>query len=108
MDPGGLTSSRAQAAQKKSVRRLMATLDFFMPVLKHLTSTLRTTEDAGRDLVAVSVGAAFRGKRGYYVGLREEAPAAVSRDEGEQRRLWEGCWRWAGMRAEETALQAWK
>jgi hypothetical protein len=105
MDPGGLTASRAQAVQKKSVRRLMATINFCMPVLKHLTTMFRTTEDAGRDLVALSVGPAFHGKRGYYVGQKPDAPAAVSEDGNEQQRLWEACWTWAGLRLGETVLQ---
>ncbi|KAL2134848.1 hypothetical protein VTI74DRAFT_10654 [Chaetomium olivicolor] len=104
MDPGGLTASRAQAVQKKPVRRLMATINFFMPVLKYLTTTFRTTEDAGRDLVAVSVGPEFHGKRGYYIGQKPDAPAAVSENGNEQRRLWEACWKWAGLSSGETAL----
>jgi hypothetical protein len=83
----------------------MATINFFMPVLKHLTTTFRTTEDAGRDLVAVSVGPEFHGKRGYYVCRKPDAPAAVSENEDEQRRLWEACWRWAGLSSGETMLQ---
>lgn len=104
MDPGGLPSSRAQSEQKKYARRLFATINFLMPVLKHVTTAFRTTEDAGRDLVAVSVGPAFQGKRGYVVGQKLESPAALSKDLGMQQRLWDACWRWAGLKAGETAL----
>ncbi|KAJ5605571.1 hypothetical protein N7510_008352 [Penicillium lagena] len=105
MDPGGLPSSRAQAGQKRSARILMATLNTLMPVLKHCTTAFRTTEDAGRDLAAVSVDPAFQGKRGYYVGLRADTAAPVSQDAGMQKKLWEGCWRWAGLTPAETVLQ---
>jgi NAD(P)-dependent dehydrogenase (short-subunit alcohol dehydrogenase family) len=105
MDPGGLPASRAQTEQKKSTQRIMATINFLMPVLKHVTTAFRTTEDAGRKLAAVSVDPSFHGKRGYFVGQKEDAPAAVSKDVGMQERLWAACWRWAGMKTEETVLQ---
>ncbi|PWY71357.1 short chain dehydrogenase/reductase SDR [Aspergillus eucalypticola CBS 122712] len=105
MDPGGLPSSRAQAGQKRSARWLFRLVEFLMPVLRYMTTMFRTIEDAGRDLVAVSVGADFRGERGYYVGTKEGAPAAISEDREAQEKLWENCWRWAGMRAEETVLR---
>ncbi|KAJ5668304.1 uncharacterized protein N7477_006874 [Penicillium maclennaniae] len=105
MDPGGLPASRAQAIQKSSTRKLFAVINILMPILKHLTSMFRTTEDAGRDLVAVSMDPAFQGKGGYYVGQNQDAPAAISKDKKEQERLWAACWRWAGLKAEETVLQ---
>ncbi|KAJ5363590.1 short chain dehydrogenase/reductase SDR [Penicillium cataractarum] len=105
MDPGGLPASRSQAEQKKSTKRIMATINFFMPVLKHVTTAFRTTEDAGRELAAVSADPSFHGKRGYFVGQKEDAPAAVSNDVDMQERLWAACWRWSGMKPEETALQ---
>lgn len=76
-----------------------------MPVLKYLTSVFRTTEDAGRDLVAVSMDPAFQGKGGYYVGRKADVPAAISTDKKEQKLLWAACWRWAGLEADETVLQ---
>lgn len=104
MDPGGLPSSRAQAEQKKPVRRLFATIDFLMPVLKHVTTAFRTTEDAGRDLVAVSVDPAFQGKRGYVVGQKMDTPAAVSKDVELQQRLWDACWKWTSLKPGDTVL----
>ncbi|KAJ5092542.1 short chain dehydrogenase/reductase SDR [Penicillium alfredii] len=105
MDPGGLPASRAQAEQKKSTKRIMSTINFLMPVLKHVTTAFRTTEDAGRELATVSVDPAFHGKRGYFVGQKEDAPAAISNDVKMQERLWAACWRWSGMKPEETILQ---
>ncbi|PYH67884.1 short chain dehydrogenase/reductase SDR [Aspergillus vadensis CBS 113365] len=105
MDPGGLPSSRAQVGQKRSARWLFRVVEFLMPVLKYMTTMFRTVEDAGRDLVAVSVGVEFCGKRGYYVGTKEGVPAAISENRETQEKLWENCWRWAGIRAEETVLR---
>ncbi|KAJ5762832.1 hypothetical protein N7533_001513 [Penicillium manginii] len=105
MDPGGLPSSRAQAGQKKSTRAIMGTINFLMPVLKYCTTVFRTTEDAGRDLATVSADPVFRGKRGYYVGLKTDSAAPISQDPDMQKKLWECCWRWAGLTSAETSLQ---
>ncbi|GLA31614.1 hypothetical protein ACMYSQ_003629 [Aspergillus niger] len=105
MDPGGLPSSRAQAGQKRSARWLFKVAEFLMPVLRYMITMFRTIEDAGHDLVVVSVGAEFRGKRGYFVGVKKVAPAALSEDREAQEKLWGNCWRWAGMRTEETVLR---
>lgn len=104
MDPGGLAASRAQGEQKQSVRRVMAVLNLLMPLLKHVTSTFRPAADAARDLVALSVGPAFRGARGYYVGRRQSPDAEVSRRPEAQIKLWEACWEWAGLSAGKTVL----
>ncbi|KAJ5570231.1 short chain dehydrogenase/reductase SDR [Penicillium hispanicum] len=104
MDPGGLPSSRAQAEQKKSTRRLFAVMNFLMPLLKHLTTAFRTTEDAGRDLVAVSLDPKFQGEGGYYVCQKQASPTAISTDVEVQRGLWDSCCKWAGLSNEETML----
>ena len=106
MDPGGLVGSRAQVEQKAPVRAIMAGFNLLMPVLKHVTQAFRTTEDSGCDLVAVSVGPEFQGKKGYFVGLNPDSPARASFDAKEQKRLWDACWEWAGLSEGETVLQA--
>ncbi|KAJ6109416.1 hypothetical protein N7486_001651 [Penicillium sp. IBT 16267x] len=105
MDPGGLPSSRGQAEQKISLRLIFAVINFLMPVLKHLTTEFRTTEDSGRDLVAVSVDPVFHGNSGYFVGQIQRSATAASEDLEWQKRLWDACWRWAGLRDGETILQ---
>lgn len=105
MDPGGLPSARSQAQQKRSTQRIFAVINFLMPVLKHATTMFRTTEDAGRDLVALSVDSSFQGKRGYYMGQKEDIPAAVSINPDVQTKLWDTCWGWCGLAAEDTVLR---
>ena len=82
----------------------MAVMNFLMPVLKHITTSFRTTADAGRDLVTVSLDPRFQGKGGYYVCQKPASPAAVSQDVEIQKRLWNACWEWAGLSSNETAL----
>ncbi|KAL3486464.1 hypothetical protein BJX62DRAFT_228743 [Aspergillus germanicus] len=105
VDPGGIPDSRGQVQQKRAVRIVMATLNVLMPVLRYVITTMRTSKDSGRDLVALSVGPEFQAKRGYYDGVNKAEGAQVSHDEQVQRRLWEACWKWAGLSPEETALQ---
>ncbi|KAK3304849.1 uncharacterized protein B0T15DRAFT_512939 [Chaetomium strumarium] len=104
MDPGGLVGSRAHSEQRAAIQRLMSVVNVMMPLLKHLTSAVRTTAGAGRDLVALSVAPEFQGRRGYFIGKHEAPPANVSLDKEVQRKLWEACWEWAGMAKGETVL----
>jgi WW domain-containing oxidoreductase len=104
MDPGGLPASRAQAGQRKPIQLVMAIVNFLMPVLKHFTSVMRPTSDAARDLVAVSVGADFQGKRGYFVGRKPDVDAEISRARDAQERLWAACWQWTCLEPSETVL----
>jgi WW domain-containing oxidoreductase len=104
VDPDGLPASRAQANQRKPVRIMMATANLLMPVLKHLTSVMRSTTDAARDLVAVTVEPEFDRKRGYFVGRKPEICAEMSRDREAQGRLWAVCWKWTNLTPGETVL----
>lgn len=104
MDPSGLVGSGAHTEQKASVRAAFSVLGALMPVLRHVTSSIRTGADSARDLFAVAVGDEFKGKRGYYVLKKPHAPAAESADAEAQKKLWDACWRWAGVSADETAL----
>ncbi|KAJ5904172.1 hypothetical protein N7504_006555 [Penicillium tannophilum] len=105
MDPGGLPSSRGQAEQKFSLRLIFAVINFLMPVLKHLTTEFRTTDDSGRDLVAVSVNPMFHGKSGYFVGQIQGSSTPASEELEWQKRLWNACWKWAGLSDGETILR---
>lgn len=104
MDPGALVGSRAHAEQNAGMRRAFNVINAIMPLLKHLTSTLRTTTDAGQDLVALSVGPEFREKRGYFILQKGAASAEVSRNPEMQKKLWDACWKWAGLSDKETVL----
>jgi len=106
MDPGGLVGSRAHVEQKAVVRTMLAGVNMLMPLLRHVTSAVRTTADAGRDLATVSVASEFQGKRGYYVGLKENSPAQTSLDPKERKRLWDACWKWAAISEGETVLKS--
>jgi WW domain-containing oxidoreductase len=104
MDPGGLPASRSQKDQRKPIQLMMGALKVPMPVLKHFTSALRPTADAARDLVAVAVEPEFEGMRGYFIGLKPDVDAEISRDIEAQKRLWAACWKWTSLTPGETIL----
>jgi hypothetical protein len=58
----------------------MAVLNRLMPVLKYVLTNFRTAKDSGRDLVAVSVGPEFQGRRGHYMGVHKVEGAQLSHD----------------------------
>lgn len=76
-----------------------------MPLIKHITSAIRPVGDAAMDLVALSVDPAFRGARGHYTGRHQSADAEISRDSEAQIKLWEACWKWAGLSQGENILR---
>lgn len=104
MDPGGIVDSRGHVEQKLLLRAILATANVMMPVLRHFTKAARTSADSGRDLVALTVGPEFRGKRGYYVGTKAVQSSEGSLDEEAQWRVWEACWNWTGLTEGDTVL----
>ncbi|KAM0427869.1 hypothetical protein ACHAPT_007328 [Fusarium lateritium] len=104
MDPGGIVDSRAHTVQKLPVRVVLTTLSWLLPVTKYVSSSFRRSADAGRDLAELSVGEDFKDVRGYFLGVKSEEEAEMTKDETKQRILWEACWRWAGMTEGETVL----
>lgn len=104
MDPGGIVDSRAHTVQKPAIRFILGAITHLLPLTKHITSSYRRSADAGKDLAELSVGNEFDGTRGYFLGLKREEEAAMTKDEGKQRVLWEACWRWAGLEEGETVL----
>ncbi|KAI9150375.1 Short-chain dehydrogenase iccH [Paramyrothecium foliicola] len=105
VDPGGLIDSRAHSEQRPVVRTAFTVISRLMPVLKHLTTAVRTSDDSGTELVQLSVGVDHASKRGYFVGLQPASPAKLSQDQELQERLWRVCWKWTGMEEGETLLQ---
>ncbi|KAF4464936.1 dehydrogenase reductase [Fusarium albosuccineum] len=104
MDPGGLVDSRANYKQKPGPRAIFTVVNWLIPVLKHLTTDVRRSADAGKDLVEVSVGPSFKDVRGYHIGIRRGDPTPSSQDVDKRKTLWKACWEWAGLEKHETAL----
>jgi hypothetical protein len=68
MDPGGLVDSRAHKEQRLLAKTIFSVLKLLLPVMKYVTSDLRSSSEAGRDLLELSIGPNFAGRRGYLLG----------------------------------------
>ncbi|KAF4963027.1 hypothetical protein FSARC_8937 [Fusarium sarcochroum] len=104
MDPAGMVDSRATSVQKLHIRILFGIVSLLLPLLKHVTSSVRPSVEAGRDLAEISVGDSFKGRSGYFVGLRRDEETAASKDVEKRDALWRACWEWAGLKKEDTVL----
>lgn len=108
MDPGGMPDSRCMAGDsvptswKILMRYFLAPLQ---PILKHAVPTLRTSTDAGVDLVELSIDPKFAGKRGYYTMLNSDKSSKESYDEEKQKIVWDRSLEWAGVSPEDTVLK---
>ncbi|KAM0551387.1 hypothetical protein ACHAPJ_008496 [Fusarium lateritium] len=104
MDPAGIVDSRATSFQKLHVRIIFGIISLLLPLLKYVTSSVRPSAEAGRDLAEISVGDSFKGIKGYFVGLNRDEETPVSKDVKKRDALWKACWEWAGLKKEETVL----
>ncbi|KAG4276124.1 hypothetical protein FPRO04_07848 [Fusarium proliferatum] len=104
MDPGGMVDSRAHRIQTPFMRLAFSLVLISLPVLRHFTDTMRPAAQSGRELVELSVGERFKGTKGYFMGARREEEDIACKDVHRRELLWNACWKWAGMREEETVL----
>ncbi|EXM21084.1 hypothetical protein FoTM2_002055 [Fusarium oxysporum f. sp. vasinfectum] len=104
MDPGGMVDSRAHRIQTPFMRFAFSLVLILLPVLRHFTDTMRSAAQSGRELVELSVGERFKGAKGYFMGARREEEDIACKDVHKRELLWNACWKWAGMKEEETVL----
>ncbi|EWG53681.1 hypothetical protein FVEG_12061 [Fusarium verticillioides 7600] len=104
MDPGGMVDSRAHRIQTPFMRFAFSLVLISLPILRYLTDTMRTAAQSGRELVELSVGERFKGTKGYFMGARREEEDIACKDVHKRELLWNACWKWAGMKEEETVL----
>ncbi|RBR17544.1 hypothetical protein FVER53590_12061 [Fusarium verticillioides] len=104
MDPGGMVDSRAHRIQTPFMRFAFSLVLISLPILRYFTDTMRTAAQSGRELVELSVGERFKGTKGYFMGARREEEDIACKDVHKRELLWNACWKWAGMKEEETVL----
>ncbi|KAF4947381.1 hypothetical protein FGADI_10452 [Fusarium gaditjirri] len=104
MDPGGMVDSRAHKIQTPFMRFAFSLVLISLPVLRYFTDTMRLAGQSGRELVELSVGERFKGTKGYFMGARREEEDIACMDVHKRELLWNACWKWAGMKEEETVL----
>ncbi|KAF4343488.1 dehydrogenase reductase [Fusarium beomiforme] len=104
MDPGGMVDSRAHRIQTPFMRLAFSLVNMSLPIVRQFTDTMRSAAQSGRELVELSVGEKFKGEKGYFMGARREVEDVMCKDAHKRKILWDACWKWAGMREEETVL----
>ncbi|KAG5749421.1 hypothetical protein H9Q69_009335 [Fusarium xylarioides] len=104
MDPGGMVDSRAHRIQTPFMRVAFSLVLISLPILRHFTDKMRPTAQSGRELVELSVGERFKDAKGYFMGARREEEDIACKDANKRELLWNACWKWAGMKEEETVL----
>lgn len=107
INPGNLSDSRALRTNTPTMLVFMSrfVIQPLRPLLRLLMDpTMRTSAEAGADVVDLATGAVHPGERGYFTLLERDSSAPASMDEGMQRRLWTETLRWARITRENTAM----
>jgi WW domain-containing oxidoreductase len=105
MDPGNLPTSRCfQYAPMSWRATLFIAGHLVLPVAKHFTNSIQTTDATRVDLVSIAVGPARKGMRDFFCGEMSAEAFPETRDTVEQDRLWEACEKWVQLRPNESEL----
>ncbi|KAL7624892.1 hypothetical protein AAE478_004106 [Parahypoxylon ruwenzoriense] len=106
IDPGNLTDSRALRTNTPQFLRYVQrfALQPLRPLLRLADPTLRTSADAGADVVELATNKAYPGERGYLKQLKREPSSPDSLNEDNQQKLWVKSAEWAKITKENTAL----
>lgn len=76
------------------------------PILLRLVDpTMRTSAEAGADVIELAVNIAHPGERGYFTLLQKDNSSSESQGEETQRKVWVKSAEWAGVTSKDTALR---
>ncbi|KAI4243792.1 MAG: hypothetical protein L6R42_010644, partial [Xanthoria sp. 1 TBL-2021] len=108
INPGNLSDSRALRTNTPSSLYYLSlfVLRPLRPLLRFMDPTIRTSAEAGADVMQLATNEAFPGERGYFTLLKKDESSPDSLDEEKQRRLWAKSGEWAGVGKGDTALKA--
>ncbi|KAI0835838.1 NAD(P)-binding protein [Hypoxylon sp. FL0890] len=106
IDPGNLTDSRALRTNTPQFLRYVQrfALQPLRPILRFADPTLRTTAEAGVDVIELATNNAYPGERGYVKQLKREPSSPDSLNEDKQQKLWVKSAEWAKITKDNTAL----
>lgn len=76
------------------------------PLLRFIDPMMRTSAEAGADVVDLATNKAYPNEHGYFTLLAKDTSSLESRDEEKQRKLWIKSAEWARITNENTALKA--
>ena len=76
------------------------------PLLRFMDPTIRTSAEAGADVIELATNKAYAGERGYFTMLKKDHSSPESQDAEKQQKLWVKSAEWAHVTSTDTALQA--
>ena len=75
------------------------------PLLRLMDPMMRTSAEAGVDVVDFATGTVHPRERGYFTLLKQDVSAPDSLDQNTQQRLWQKTLEWARITPQNTALK---
>ena len=64
--------------------------------------TMRTSAEAGTDVIDLATNKAYPGERGYFTMLQKDDSSRESQDKEKQRKVWVKSAEWAGITWKDT------
>ena len=74
------------------------------PLLSFMDPTLRTSAEAGLDVVDLAVNKAYPDEHGYFTLLKKDVSSPESQEKEKQKRLWMKSAEWVGINMDNFAL----
>ncbi|KAL8662281.1 MAG: hypothetical protein Q9168_008282, partial [Polycauliona sp. 1 TL-2023] len=96
VNPGNLSDSRALRTNTPSYLYYISLFIIrpLRPLLQYMDPTMRTSADAGADVIALAMDDKYKGERGYFTMSKKDESPEASRDEEVQGNLWEKSAEW--------------
>ncbi|KAL8695590.1 MAG: hypothetical protein Q9224_003323 [Gallowayella concinna] len=105
INPGNLTDSRALRTNTPTMLVVVSrVLQLLRPLLRFMDPTMRTSADAGNDVIDLATKNVHAQERGYFTLLKHDVSAPDSLNEETQQRLWKKTLQWARITRGNTAL----
>jgi hypothetical protein len=109
MNPGNLSDSRALRTNTPMMLHYLQKLIVqpLRPILHLLKDpTMRTSAEAGVDVIEMALNSASPGERGYFTLLKMDKSAPDSYDKEKQEKLWKKGIEWTKITQENTSLKS--
>ncbi|KAL8733398.1 MAG: hypothetical protein Q9181_003606 [Wetmoreana brouardii] len=106
INPGNLSDSRALRTNTPFMLVFMSRfiIQPLRPLIRLMDPTMRTSAEAGVDVIDLATRTAHPQERGYFTLLKPDASAPDTLDEKTQQKLWEKTLQWARITPQNTAL----
>ncbi|MCJ1261070.1 hypothetical protein MMC22_000934 [Lobaria immixta] len=107
INPGNLSDSRALRTNTPTMLYYMSIFIIrpFRLLLRLMDPTMRTSAEAGVDVIDLAVNVSHPGERGYFTLLKKDNSSPESQGEETQQKIWVKSVEWAGVTSKDTALK---